>query len=333
MAMNVTQHRAPLAPQHGRSTLQVLLAVALLGGLAITAGLALGPKQGGGEAPGIVVRVNGQDLSLDELRRVKTDLLESARLQGQTNDKLPDADKFDELAVQSLVERHLLLQEAARRHLSVSDDELDAAIGELRRRFPDLESFGAWMQERGLGDVLLFDTVRADLLVRRVTAALSDGVQITDEQLANYYDAHKENLIVGQQVRLGIIAINSVEAGEAILRALREGVNFRRLAREYSVGQRAAEGGDTGWIDVQTLPQPMREVVDALQEGEASRPVKKNDDEYLIIALSGRRPVHATTLDEARAVIGRQLLAAEKQKAVLEWLAEQKANSTIEILL
>jgi len=309
----------------------VLLSLSLLIVLAVVAAVMLGPRLAENSAPGIVARVNGDDVTLDELVRVRADLLELRRRQGQPGDNDPEAEEFERVAVQSLIHRHLMLQEAGRRKLSVSNDELDAAIAELRRRFADLEGFGAWMEERGLGDMSLFETVRGDLLVGRVTAQLIDSVQITEEQVTEYYEEHKEDLMIGEEVRLGIIAVNSAEAGEAILRALKDGVNFRRLAREYSQGQLAAEGGDTGWVDLLTLPQPLREVVGGLKAGEASNPLRINADEFLIVALAERRSVYATSLDTARLEIERRLLPAEEKKAVAAWLEEQKEHSKIEV--
>lgn len=303
--------------------------------IVLVVGAAAGLRPGSAEtaAPDIVARVNGEAVTLDELHRVQADLLELRRLQAQANDNNPDAEELERLAVQKLIQRHLMLQEAGRRKLSVSDDELDEAVTELRRRFADLDSFGAWMHERGLGDQSLIDTIRGDLLVGRVTTALIDEVQITEKQVSVYYEAHKDDLIISEEVRLGIIAVNSIEAGDAILTALSDGVNFRRLAREYSRGQRAAEGGDTGWIDPRTLPPAVRQAVSGLKKGEAYGPVEKNADEFLVVALADRRPVQAKTLDEARHEIERRLLSAKRQAAVQQWLTEQEEKSEIEVFL
>ncbi|MFL7808693.1 MAG: hypothetical protein AB8I80_08690, partial [Anaerolineae bacterium] len=46
----------------------------------------------------------------------------------------------------------------------------------LRNRFADLKAFGVWMQERGLDDRSLFDTLSDDLLVARCMAALVESV-------------------------------------------------------------------------------------------------------------------------------------------------------------
>ena len=282
----------------------------------------------------VVARVNGDVVTLDELRRVQVDLLEVSRQhRREADDHVPDPIVLGRVALQELIQRRLLLQEAARRQMSVNRDELDQAIAELRRRFADLASFGAWMDERGLGDLSLHDTVREDILVERVTTALVADAEVSEQQISDYYEAHKDDLVIGQQVRLRIIAVETLDAAEDILTALRTGRNFSSLARERSQGSLAAQGGDTGWLDLESLPQPLREVVNGLRQGEASWPVQKNTDEFLIVALQGRQPVRAESLQEARAEIERRLLNVEKQKTVAAWFAAQQQQSEIEILL
>lgn len=299
----------------------------------VGAAIVLGPRRDGSEDPEIVARVNGEAVTQSELHRAQADLLALRGPAGNPGDEASDDEELERLAVRQLIQRHLILQEAARQNLSVSEDELDEAVTELRGRFADLQSFGAWMQERGLNDRSLIETIRGDLLMRRVTAALAEGVRATEEQVGAYYEAYKEDLIIGEEVRLGIIAVDSIAAGEAILTALGKGANFRGLARKYSLGQRAAEGGDTGWIDPLTLPPPLRQVLGKLKKGEAYGPLEKTADEFLVVALTDRRPVQAKSLDEARPEIERRLLAAAQRRAVAQWLTEQEEAAKIEVFL
>lgn len=305
--------------------------VSILIVLAVAAGAA--PGQAWAETPAseIVIRVNGEAVTRTELHRVQADLVALGEFQGRSGNDVPDGEELQGLALRKLIHRRLLLQEAGRRNLSITDDELDAAITELRLRFPDLKTLAAWMEDRGLGDMSLFETVRGDLLVGSVTAAMIDEVQISEEQVAQYYELHTNDLVISEEVRLGIIAVNSFAAGEAILKALNDGVRFRRLAQALSQGKLAADGGITGWVDVLTLPQPLREVVGGLKPGEASQPLRKNADEILIVALADRRSVYATSLDAARPEIERRLLPVEEQRAITAWLEEQKEHSTIEV--
>ena len=207
-----------------------------------------------------------------------------------------------------VIHRRLMLEEARRRGIVVTDKELDDAIASLRRRFDDLEGFGAWMKEQGLDDRSLFEAVRADMLTDRVWASLVAGVRISDGRGAAVLRRERRDLVIGEEVRLRIIAVKDEAAAEEILAALRKGESFRRLARQRSLGVRAAQGGDTGWVDSRTLPEPLRKPVQLLKPGDVGGPLQRGPGEFLVIGLEGRRPIRARSLAEARPEIERQLL-------------------------
>ena len=282
--------------------------------------------------PEIVARVNGETVSRGELHRVQADLLTLRQLQGKLEEKPPEDEALKRLALRKLIHRHLILQEADRQKIKVTEQELDQAISALRSRFADLDAFGVWMKERELDDRSLFDSIRHDILAARVTAALLEGVEVSEQQVLDYYKSHHQEDLIMEQVRLRIIVVKSRVAAREILAALSEGENFSRLARQRSLGLRASQGGDTGWVNSRTLPPQLRRAVETLQAGEASRPLQKGDGQFLIVGVQGRRLARAQSLDEARPMIEQLLLVAMRQETVEAWLAEREKESKIEVL-
>ncbi|MBI4776480.1 MAG: SurA N-terminal domain-containing protein [Deltaproteobacteria bacterium] len=286
-----------------------------------------------GPDPEVVCRVNGDPVTRNELQRMLDDALARRRLQQEIDVGEPGSKEIERPALQKLVHRRLLLQEADRRNLTVTEKELEHALKILRSRFQDLRGFGEWMKERGLDDQSLFDMVRAQVLMAKVWAALVEDVRVPEERIEAYYEAHKTNLTIGEEVRLRIIAVESNAAAEEILAALRKGASFGRLARTKSLGMLAAQGGDTGWVDARTLPQPLHETVGLLKAGDVGGPMEKSADEFLVVGLQGRRPLLAKSLIEARSEIERRLLPEKQQEAIEAWLIEQEKKSNIEVLL
>jgi parvulin-like peptidyl-prolyl isomerase len=224
-----------------------------------------------------------------------------------------------------------MLQEAARRNMTVTDEELDRGIASLRSRFEDLRGLGIWMKEQGLDDQTLFETIRAEMLVVRVSGALVADVRVTEEEIREYYEAHTQDLRT-EDVWIQVIAVKSRTEAEEIQKALAKREDFGRLARQRSVGLRAAQGGDVGWVDSAMLWPPMRDAVSTMKAGEAMGPLQRGE-EFLIVRLHERRPGRTKTLDEARRDIERRLLAEKQQAAIQTWLAEQEKKSKIETFL
>ena len=309
----------------------LLFAVAVAGSAWASADAASAPQTGSPTKADttVVARVNGDAVTRAELTR----MLNSPGTPGKLQQEFGVADikqkDLERLAVRSLVRRRLMLQEAVRRNLVVTDEELDRGMTSLRRRFADLRNFGIWMKEEGLDDQSLFETLRAEMLVTRLAGALVADVRVTEEQIRKYYDAYKKDLNT-EEVWLQIIVVKSSDEAKQIQAALAKGDDFGRLAQRRSVGVRAARGGDAGWVQSETLWAPMRDAVSTLKPGQAIGPLQRGN-EFLVVRLHERRPGRTKSLGEARAEIERRLLAEKQQTALRTWLIEQEKKSNVEV--
>ncbi len=312
-----------------RAILQQCLLIVLLAGAAV----AFGPRTARAADPQIVARVNGAPVTLDELQRLLNDPLEQERLRRESGTPAPDRQALVSLALQELIHRQLLLQEAARQEFSVTEDEVDQALQTLRSRFDSLEEFGQWMQARGLDDHSLFGTLRTQILTKRVWTLLVEDVRLSRDEAEQYYTDHKDELKSGETIRLRIIAVRDAETAEAIKVALQKGVPFSDLARRRSVGRLAAKGGDTGWIDPGTLTPQLRRIVRRMKPGDIAGPMNPSENDFLLVGLQKRRSLQAENLSEAMPEIRRRLLPAKRRQAVRTWLAEQMEQAKIEVLL
>jgi len=279
----------------------------------------------------VLARVNGEPVIRGEFERVLANPPARQQLLQELGTQDPNSKELERLALRKLIHRRLILQEAARRKFIVGDKDLDKAITTLRDRFENLREFGIWMTEQRLQDKLLFDSVRDDMLAIRVREALMEGVRVTDEQVRQYYDSHKDELKI-VELRLQVIVVKEKAAAEEILKAAFKGEDFGRLAQQRSLGLRAAQGGDTGWVDSATLWPALRETAGALRPGEATGPLQRGD-EFLAVRLHARRPGRMKTLSEARPEIESRLLSQQQQKVLQAWLAEQEKTTKIEIFV
>ena len=281
--------------------------------------------------PEIVARVNGEALTRPQFERMRANPLTLRQLQQELGVQDPDSKELDRLAMRKLIQFRLVVQEARQKKITIKEKELDEAVAKLRRGFKDLKAFGEWMNEQGLNDKLLFESVREDMLADRVKAALVKDVRVTDEQVQLYYEAHMEQM-KRPEVRLQVIAVKDQTAADEALQALRETKDFARVARQRSIGRRAAKGGDTGWVSYETLSPPLRKLVGAMKVGQVGGPLQ-NGNEFLIVRLAERRPGQTKSLAEVRPQIEPYLLAVKRQEVVRDWLLEKEKNAKIEMLL
>jgi parvulin-like peptidyl-prolyl isomerase len=287
------------------------------------------------KSPGaeVVARVNGDPVTRAQFDRMVTNPRTLHQAQQELGIEKPDRKELEKVALRKLVQLHLLVQEAKRRNITVTQDELDQAINTLRRRFNSLEEFGDWVKEQGLNDPELFESVRTDMLADRAERALVKDLSVNDEEIQRYYNANKENLIVGEKVRLRLISVQSQADAEDILKSLHAGESFSRLAQKRSNGPRAAQGGDTGWINSRQLPLSLQQVAGLLKAGDIGGPLQTTEEEFLLVGLVGRQPLLANNLIEAKPEIERRLLTSKQQKTLQRWFKEKEQQAEIEIFL
>lgn len=278
----------------------------------------------------VVARVNGEPITGAEFRRMVGNPLTRQQLEQERGEGTAGTEELERLARRKLIQRRLMLQEAARRSFSVTDKDLDTGLATLRRRFDDLESLGQWMRDQELDDRSLVATIREEMLTSRVAGALVAGVRFTEADVDEYYRAHSDDLRV-EEVWIQVIVVKDRAAGEGIQRALKEGEDFGRLAQRRSLGLRAKEGGNVGWVNADTLWPPMRDAVRTLTPGEAIGPLKRGE-EFLVVRLHQRRQGRTRTIEEARGEIGSVLLARKQHATLQAWMAEQEKNAKIEVL-
>lgn len=266
----------------------------------------------------MVARVNGDTVTAAELDR----------LLGQAT--ADDATR--RAALQKLIDRHLVLQEAKRRELYVSEQEFDQAFISLRNHFEDLNAFGSWMHQQGLDERTLFDQLRDNVLAARARAAIVADVHVPEAAVKDYYRAHASELRT-EEVWIQMIVVGDRPTAEKVQRELDRGTDFGLLAQRVSLGRRATQRGDLGWVNSEALWPPLRKAVQELNPGEAIGPLARGADEFLIVRLEDRRVGRAKSLDEARPEIESRLLAIKQRETLQAWLAEESRTARIEVFI
>jgi parvulin-like peptidyl-prolyl isomerase len=124
---------------------------------------------------------------------------------------------------------------------------------------------------------------RTHLLYIAVNAAATipnDEVSASDEEVARYYNEHKENYKVGERATLLLVRLpkapsarDTASAREQILTALEEikqGTPFEDAVKYYS----EEPGGDMGWVALSLAPSSVRDAIAGKGPGEIVGPVQ-----------------------------------------------------------
>lgn len=163
---------------------------------------------------------------------------------------------------------------------------------------------------------------------------VENKVQVTDEQIATYYEANKAQYVTKGESQFAHIQVANEAEAQAIEQQLKSGADFVTLAKEKSLDKLSAtKGGDLGWAKAGTFPAEFEKAANALQIGQVSQPVKMGN-EYHIIKVLDRKPETALPLEKVKEnivnTLRHELVGAEYSTVTRDMAT--KANENISSL-
>ncbi len=264
-----------------------------------------GPSTPDGPTPELVDRivaiVDEEPILLSDLERE----IESARFEAEALDQ-PLPDDPAELRAQMLdrlIEVKLLVAKAKQDGLVIGDEEIEAEVTRSMQQLIDRFGTRAALEKELANSGMTYadlvarnrELVRNRLyMMRMVQAYVRPKVEVRDDEVAAYYREHQDQLPhKPERARLAHILIVPQPAPEVMAEVQRKlseirqkllgGARFEELAREYSEGPGAANGGFVGRFAKGDLFSPiLEEAAWRLPVGQVSDPINTELGVHLI---------------------------------------------------
>lgn len=212
--------------------------------------------------------------------------------------------------LRTIIEERLIRQEARRRGIKVSPEEIQVRLERERKRFVSSSAFERYLHAQGLSLQGFIEKLTTDMLLERL---LSELTAVSEEEIKSYYLEHQAEFQKPAQARVFLIAVNTIEEAYLVRERLHAGEKFETVAKELSKHPSASKGGDMGWLALEQLSEKaLAEAVKNLELGVVSNPIKSGE-QYYIVLVRERHPQQLISLSEARPEIRKKLSA---QKAI-----------------
>ncbi|AYC30175.1 peptidylprolyl isomerase [Paenisporosarcina cavernae] len=216
----------------------------------------------------------------------------------------------------------LLIEKVLADKYEVTDKEVQAEFDKQKKEMGD--SFEQTLQAQGQTEESFKKYLRLNILQEK---ALTDGVEVSDEDVKAYYDRMKTELNARH------ILVDDEETAKEVKKKLEDGGDFAALAKEYSTEQAAQQtGGDLGWFGPDKMVAEFTDAAYALDVNEISEPVKSQFG-YHIIQVTEKREVEVDgTLDEKKDEIKKELqMKNADQASLLPKVSKMMKDADIEI--
>ena len=225
-------------------------------------------------------------------------------------------------ALQSLVERAELAQQAPKVGASVSQKQVDDRLKQLKKQFygGSEKRYQTELKRQCITDSEVKTQVGAELLSAAIYKKVTGKATVSDADVKAYYASNQGTYTQQPSRVVRHILVKDKALADKLYGQLKGGADFASLAKKYSQDPGSkTQGGQLTITKGQTVPQ-FDKAAFALKTGATSKPVHTQYGWHIIQALKPATPAKKTPLSQVKESIRQQLLQQKRTKAIQTWL-------------
>lgn len=287
----------------------------------------------------ILARVNSDIITLSDLEERMRPIIakyETSYSGEELLQKLAEAEKY---WLDQLIENKLILQEADRKQITATQEEIDDRYRQIKQDFDSELQFNIFLESQGMNIDQLKKSIAENIKISKATMHIREKArqEISPTDVSLYYKEHIDQFTEDPRVRAFHILIRTsdndgeaLQKAQSILKRIKAGEDFSVLAREFSEDPHAQEGGDMGFI---TRGQHMPEIdkaVFSMKVGQVSDIIKSNIG-YHIIMVKQIKKARTKPFVEVQEEIENNILREKARELWDSWINGLKKKSFIEI--
>lgn len=270
----------------------------------------------------ILARVDDQIITLVDLK----EKLAQHPLTAQVPfDQIPKDVKTQVLNL--MIEERLILKEAKEKGVDVLDEEIEAAIENVKQKAGGPEKFTAALTLSGMTVEELKKNYREELTRQKVIEKeIAQGLKVDPAKLREAYEKIKT------QVRVSHILVKTEEEARDVLLKLKSGDEFDSLAKRVSICPSSQKGGDLGFFGRGQMVKEFEDAAFLLSDTQPLSGIVKTQFGYHIIKFEERKELSKEEMAEKIGMIEEQIRQEEFLKKYGEWIEGIKEKAYIKIM-
>lgn len=293
----------------------------------------------------VIARVNDQIVNISDLDRAKQQLDQEAHQQGWT--PMETQARQNDL-LRDLIDQQLLLSKG--KELGITGDvELIRRLDDIRKQnhFDSMEALQKAVEQQGLSFEDFKANIRNNIITQQVVRdQVSSRLQVSEADITKYYNEHKSSFDRPESVQLSEILIpttsanggeptaDSVQAASAtaneVETKLKSGADFTEMAKLYSKGPTAQQGGDLGTFQRGALAKPLEDKTFSMQTGQYTEPIQTKQG-FIILKVIQHTEGGVPPLKAVEPEVEQALYMQEMQPALRAYLTKLREQAYIDI--
>jgi len=265
-------------------------------------------------------------------RHITTDALKEDMefMSAGLNMSVMGQDQFRDRLVERIIDHYLIMEYGKEEGISTSEVELESALKDIKREYT----------ENAFQDVLLRGYVdfeqwknqlREQLLVKKIIRKVTESIALPSYQdIKGYFEANQDEFRSPQMLRFRQIVTRTKEESENLLKRLHNGEDMSELARKYSIGPEAENGGEVDWVARSHLDKSMEKGLFSVPQGKIS-PVIETPYGYHIFKMLSVWSGGGKALPEVISEIESRLHSQKCEVFCKNWLKELRSHFEVRV--
>jgi peptidyl-prolyl cis-trans isomerase SurA len=237
--------------------------------------------------------------------------------------------------LERMVDELLLLAEAKRLGVAISDSEVENHIRQFKQKHN--------LSEEALSDQLRLEQltrtdyekmVREDMQrFRLLSGMVNRKVFVSEEEVQAYYEEHKSDFAQDRSVDLGLILVADPALGQDLAARIAAGeVSFEDAAAEHTIGPGKSRGGHLGEVKWKELSPEWKNAIKDLSDGGVSEPFALSGKTALLKLVSNTSGT-VEDIENVRDEIRAKLFEPKYRKEYEDFLVRLRDKAIIDIRL
>ncbi len=289
----------------------------------------------------VVVRVNDQIINRSDLERAQQQLAYEVQ-QGNANPT--DTAERQKNLLRDMIDQQLLLSRGKEMGIN-ADAEVIRRLDEIRKQnhLDSMEDLEKAARQQGVSFEDFKANIKNNIITQRVVQEeVGRRIQMTQGQEQTYYDAHKNEFAQPEQVRLSEILVPTpADANDAVVaqaqakanditEKIKAGGKFDDLAKQYSGGPTASQGGDLGLFKRGALAKVLEDQTFGLPTGGVTAPIRTRQG-FVILKVAEHQAAGVPPLKDVEPQVQEALYMQAMQPALRAYLTKLREEAYIDI--
>jgi peptidyl-prolyl cis-trans isomerase SurA len=295
----------------------------------------------------IIARVNNEIITRSELDKARATAQEDAEQECKgrcTAEELRiQVEDRQKNALKDLIDQSLLVQRGKDMGISV-ETEVIKRLDQIRiqNNLNSMEDLEKAVSAQGLNWEDFKDNIRKGLLTQRVISQeVGSHITVGKEEIAKYYEDHKQEYMRPEQVALREIVVSTdgkkdselpdlKKKAETALKRVKDGEEFTEIAKRFSDGSTAKQGGFLGVYKRGELSKELEDTVFKMKKNDLTD-VLDTKQGYLILQVLEHYDEGLQSLSKVEGEITDKIYSERMEPKLHEYLKTLREQSYVVI--